>query len=61
MTEQTEPEREEEIAEHESTTDDGGDVAETPEGDEHGREADPMTRPAGPAPDGRTTGEAPST
>jgi hypothetical protein len=58
MTEQSEPEREEEIREHETTVDDGGDVAETPE-DEDARAADPITRP-GPAPDGRTTGERPS-
>jgi hypothetical protein len=59
MTEQSEPEREEEIRESESTTDDGGEVAEMPEGDPHGRDADPIPRP-GPAPGGRVAGERPA-
>ena len=58
MTENSEPEREEEIREQESTVDDGGEVAETP-GDEDVRDADPIMRP-GPAPGGRVTGERPS-
>jgi hypothetical protein len=53
-------ESEQQLRERESTVDDGGDVAETPEQDEHGRDADEVTRPAGPAPDERTTGERPS-
>jgi len=56
MTEQFETE--EELREREATTDDGGDNAETPEGDEHGRNADEITREA-PAPGGRVTGERP--
>jgi len=57
MTEQSEPEREEEIRESESTQDDGGEVAETPDPD--ARDADPIARP-GPAPGGRIAGERPA-
>lgn len=56
----TEFESEAELREHEATTDDGGDVAENPDQDEHGRDADEVTRPAGPAPDERTTAERPA-
>ncbi len=59
MTEQSEPENEAEIREHESTRDDGGDNAEVPEGDDHGRDADPVMRDA-PAPGGRVAGERPA-
>lgn len=55
MTERSEPEREEEIREHEATVDDGGDVAETPD---PAPDEDSITRP-GPAPGGRTTAERP--
>ena len=59
MTEQSEPENEAEIREQESTTDDGGDTPEVPEGDPHGRDAAPIARDA-PAPGGRIAGERPS-
>jgi len=59
-------ESEEALRRRESTVDDGGGTGETPdqidEADEsgHGRDADEVTRPAGPAPGGRTTAEPPA-